>query len=77
MAQCNKERASNTDDLAVRASEVRSLAPTKRSVRNCISSRVAVSGDTKGRVFSEALGDACDSEEVFEDSSNDFKEGLV
>ena len=29
-----------------------------RNVRNCMCSRIVVSGDAKGRVFSVALGDA-------------------
>ncbi|TDH67251.1 hypothetical protein CCR75_004139 [Bremia lactucae] len=51
------EHASDNDVVVLRANKMRSLAFTRRSVRNCISSHLAVLAYTERLVFSVALGD--------------------
>ena len=67
VAKRDVTHASVNYGMALRERRLRSLSLTRMSVRNCMSSRIIVSGDAKGRIFSVALGDAYNgSEEVFE-----------
>ena len=58
VAKRDVTHASDNDGMALLESRLRSLSLKRRSVRNCMSSRIAVSGDVKERAFSVALGDA-------------------